>query len=135
MNCGESRWCCISCVYTAMITNVLISLSAVQIYDISYNHLYVFIARHTLSYPVLVGTNLDRIFSVTNNQNQTNLNCTNRVALCFNGNVPFYNLAILLFSKIVVFRLGNLPIQKYVRYSCKPPWTLGGLTIETFPLF
>ena len=64
-----------------MITDVLISLSAVQIHDLSYIHLYIFIARHTLSYPGLVGTDIDRIFLVTNNQSQTNLNYTNRVAL------------------------------------------------------
>ena len=81
LNCGERRCCCISCVYTAMITDVLISLSAVQIHDLSYIHLYIFIARHTLSYPGLVGTDIDRIFSVTNNQSQTNVNCTNRVTL------------------------------------------------------
>ena len=46
-----------------MIIDVFKSLSAVhvQIYDLSYIHLYIFIARHTLSYPGLVGTDIDRI--------------------------------------------------------------------------
>ena len=64
-----------------MIIDVFISLSAVQIYDLLYIHLYIFIARDTLSYPGLVCTDIDRIFSVTNNQSQTNVNCTNKVAL------------------------------------------------------
>ena len=41
-------------------------------YDLSYIHLYIFIARHTLSYPGLVGTDLDRIFSVPDKQPESN---------------------------------------------------------------